>query len=77
MADKYRAGGFGFGHAKIELLNKMIEVFGPMREKYTYWMDHRDDLRNLVQQGSVAVREKAVKKLDLLQQAMGLLGRPH
>jgi tryptophanyl-tRNA synthetase len=77
MADKYRAGGFGFGHAKIELLNKMIEVFGPMREKYLDLMTHKDDLRSLVQQGSVAVRETAVKKLDMLQQAMGLLGRPH
>jgi tryptophanyl-tRNA synthetase len=77
MADKYRAGGYGFGHAKAELLNKMIEIFGPMREKYLELMNHKDDLRSIVQQGSIAVREKAILKLDQLQQAMGLLGRPH
>ena len=34
MERKYLQGGYGDGHAKAELLRKMIEVFGPMRDRY-------------------------------------------
>jgi tryptophanyl-tRNA synthetase len=39
LADKYRAGGMGYGDAKKLLLEKVIETFKPYREE-------RDHLRN-------------------------------
>ncbi|HEY5621600.1 MAG TPA: tryptophan--tRNA ligase, partial [Pontiella sp.] len=33
LAERYRAGGLGYGHAKTELLEKINEHFAPMREK--------------------------------------------
>lgn len=38
LAAKYRAGGYGYGHAKLELLSLLLEYFGPARKKYEYYM---------------------------------------
>jgi tryptophanyl-tRNA synthetase len=76
MADKYRKGGYGFGHAKLDLLSKVIETFSPMREVYQDWISRPDDLRDVLLAGSVPVREKAILKLNTLHEKLGLLGRP-
>lgn len=33
LKDKFLAGNFGYGHAKTELLNSILEYFGKAREK--------------------------------------------
>jgi len=76
MADKYRSGGYGFGHAKMDLLAKVIEIFGPMREQYDDWLKRPDDIRSVLLEGSKPVRAAAIEKLNLLHEKMGLLGRP-
>ena len=76
MADKYRAGGYGFGHAKMELLEKVKEVFGPKRDLYHDLMARPDELTDIVQMGSKKVREIAREKLEQVQESLGLLGRP-
>lgn len=76
MAHKYRAGGYGFGHAKLALLAKVQEVFGPMRERYEAYLKTPDDLRDIIHQGSAKARVIANQKLDELHALVGLLGRP-
>jgi tryptophanyl-tRNA synthetase len=76
MAAKYRAGGYGYGHAKLELLEKLKQVFGPMRDKYFDLMKRPDDLRDIVLTGSKAARAIAKAKLERVQQAVGVIGRP-
>jgi tryptophanyl-tRNA synthetase len=34
IASKYRAGNYGYGHAKLELLNIILEYFKEARERY-------------------------------------------
>lgn len=76
MAEKYREGGYGFGHAKIDLLSKIQEVFGPMRERYFEYLKSPDDLRDILQVGSRRARQLAQSKLATLHDLLGLLGRP-
>lgn len=76
LAIKYRAGHFGYGHAKLELLEKLKERFGPKRDKYFDLIRRPDDLRQIVQEGSEKARELACSKLDMIQAAVGLIGRP-
>lgn len=76
MADKYRQGGYGFGHAKQDLLKKIEEVFGPMRDIYDDYMKRPDVLRDVIRTGSQRVRHIAVAKLNQLQESLGLIGRP-
>jgi tryptophanyl-tRNA synthetase len=76
MAAKYRAGGYGYGHAKLALLEKVKEHFGPMRERYDDWIKRPDDLRDVVLAGSKRARATADAKLGKIQQAVGVIGRP-
>lgn len=77
LAAKYRAGNFGYGHAKLELLEKIKETFSPMRDKYFDYIKRPDDLRDIVLEGSKKARSLAHQKLDIIQNAMGLIGRPY
>jgi tryptophanyl-tRNA synthetase len=76
LAAKYRAGNYGYGHAKLELLEKLKERFGPMRDRYFDLMKRPDDLRQIIVEGSRRARELARIKLDIVQAAVGVLGRP-
>jgi len=76
MAAKYRAGGYGYGHAKLELLEKIKQTFGPMRDRYDELTRRPDDLRDIILQGSKTARRLASEKLEKVQQAVGVIGRP-
>lgn len=43
MARKYLQGGYGDGHAKAELHQKMVDVFGPMRDRYNTLLSTSDE----------------------------------
>jgi len=77
LADKYRAGGYGYGHAKLELIERIKAVFGPMRDRYFELIKRPDDLRDLVLTGSARARVLAREKLEKIQQAVGVIGRPY
>jgi len=38
IREKYLAGNYGYGHAKLELLDILLEYFGPARKKYEAFM---------------------------------------
>ena len=76
MRDKYTAGGYGYGHAKMELLDKIKATFGPIRDQYNHWMGRQEDLRNLLHDGSRKARVLAGEKLNRIQDRLGLIGRP-
>jgi len=76
MREKYIAGGYGYGHAKMELLEKLKEKFGPMRDKYVSWMNRQGDLREMLHEGSRNARALAAEKLNMVQGRLGLIGRP-
>jgi tryptophanyl-tRNA synthetase len=59
MEDSYRRGGYGYGHAKQDLLAKIKETFGPMRERYETLHKNPDDLFDRLQEGARRVRAMA------------------
>jgi tryptophanyl-tRNA synthetase len=76
MAAKYRAGGYGYGHAKLALLDKIKMTFGGMRDRYFDLIKRPDDLRSIILKGSERARALADVKLEKLQAAVGVIGRP-
>ncbi len=74
LAERYLAGGMGYGHAKLVLLEKVHELFSPMRDRYFDWSKRPDDICDVLRMGANKVREIAKKKLDQVQTAVGLLG---
>jgi len=72
LAERYRAGGMGYGHAKTELLDKINELFGPMREKRAELADDMDFVEDVLRQGAEKARKLARETLRNARQAVGL-----
>jgi len=72
LAERYRAGGMGYGHAKTELLDKINELFGPMREKRAELADDMDFVEDVLRQGAEKARKLARETLRSARQAVGL-----
>ncbi len=71
MAAKLRAGGYGWGHAKKDLLNALIAKFGDAREKYNYYMEHTDELDEILLQGAEKARKVADATLKRVRSKCG------
>jgi tryptophanyl-tRNA synthetase len=72
MADKLRAGGYGYGHAKKDLLAKYHEVFGPMQARRDELADNMDYVEQVLRDGAARARAEAAKTLDKAREACGL-----
>ena len=72
LAGRYRAGNFGYGTAKKELLEKMNEHFAPMREKRAELENNRDYVEEVLRKGAEKAREEARKTLQAARKAVGL-----
>ena len=73
LAERYRAGGMGYGHAKTELLDKINEHFGPMREKRAELADDMDYVENVLRKGAEKASVLARETLDKARHAVGLV----
>jgi tryptophanyl-tRNA synthetase len=52
MHDKLKAGGYGWGHAKKDLLTLIDIKFSKEREKYLYYMNNLHELDNILLKGA-------------------------
>ena len=72
LADKYRAGGMGYGTAKKMLLEKIETFFAPARAKRAELVKHPDAVETVLQQGAAKARAEAQKTMELARRAVGL-----
>jgi len=72
LAERYRAGGLGYGHAKTELLEKINEHFGPMREKRRELEGDMDYVEDVLRQGAEKARKLSIETLRQARRAVGL-----
>jgi len=72
LAERYRAGGMGYGHAKMELLEKINEHFGPMREKRRELAEDMDYVNDILRTGAAKASVLARETLQKARQAVGL-----
>ena len=52
MKVNYENGGYGYGHAKQALFELIIEKFAQPRERYSYYMNHLDEIDNALAVGA-------------------------
>jgi tryptophanyl-tRNA synthetase len=64
MHNKLKAGGYGWGHAKKDLLNIIDLKFSKEREKYLYYMNNLHELDDILLKGSNKAR-KIAKETNL------------
>lgn len=76
LAEKYRGGNYGYGHAKLELLALAEAHFAPQREKYEQLMARPGDLEDILAQGAQRARSVAHPVIERVREAVGLPRRP-
>jgi tryptophanyl-tRNA synthetase len=71
MREKYIAGGYGYGHAKKELFNTLLNKYKVQREKYNYLMQNTSELELLLSIGEKKAAQVAQLTLEDVRQKLG------
>ena len=71
LKEKYTKGGFGYGHAKTELLNYILSNFSSEREKFDYYMSNKEELEAVLKTGSEKADKVAQKVLSRVREKLG------
>lgn len=72
LAQRYRAGGMGYGEAKQAVHDAALAYFGPARERREQLAADTDTLNEILAEGARKAREKGKQVLDRVQAACGL-----
>ncbi len=71
MRKNYLAGGYGYGHAKKELLGVLVDKYEEQRNRYQELMEDPQTLEDALKTGADKAREVASGVLTRLRDALG------
>ena len=71
MKTNYIKGGYGYGHAKTDLLNLIITKYKSEREKYNFYMGNLDKLDSILKAGAVQASKTADEVLYRVRRKVG------
>jgi len=71
MRKKYKAGGFGYGHAKTALYELLLEKYKQPRERYAYLMENKQELDAALEKGADKARKVAKATLKRVREILG------
>jgi tryptophanyl-tRNA synthetase len=71
LREKYLAGGFGYGHAKAELVGLILDTFRKEREEYERYMNDAGYLESVLAKGKEKAGGEAERKLGLVRERLG------
>ncbi len=72
IAEKYKAGGYGYGHAKKELLALIKDYFADAREKRKQLEKNMDYVFDVLREGGKKARERAETVMEPIRSKTGL-----
>ena len=76
LAQRYRAGGMGYGEAKQMLLEKIDQLFTPAREKRKQLAAHPEQVETVLRRGAEKARSEARKTMAMVREAVGFKPTP-
>lgn len=71
MKNNYTKGGYGYGHAKTDLLNLILTKYKTEREKYNYYMSNLDKIDSILKAGALQASKTADKVLNRVRIKVG------
>lgn len=71
LRKKYLAGNFGYGHAKKEFLQLILEKYSEERRLYDYFISNQEELNRILEAGEAKAREVAFKVIDRVRGKLG------
>jgi len=70
---RYRSGKEGYGHFKKYLKELIWEEFAEAREKRAYYIEHPNEVKEILEQGAKKVQKIANEKMTQVRDAVGIL----
>ncbi len=77
MKAKFIAGNYGYGHAKTELLNAILDYFQEAREKREELVNNIEYVETVLAKGAEKARAIAREKITAAKKAVGLAGNAY
>ena len=71
MRANYLGGNYGYGHAKQAFYELLIETFKTEREKYHYYMNHLEEVDQILKQGAQKAHQVADEVLKRVRKKLG------
>jgi tryptophanyl-tRNA synthetase len=71
MRENYIKGGYGYGHAKKELLELILSKFAEERAKYNYLMENKNELESALKNGALKAQMVAKSVLERVRLKIG------
>ncbi|MDO6489823.1 MULTISPECIES: tryptophan--tRNA ligase [unclassified Cellulophaga] len=71
MRAKYKAGNYGYGHAKQELFEVIVAKFADAREKYEYYMNNLEEIDAALAIGAAKATKVANEVLSRVRAKVG------
>jgi len=72
LQERYKSGGEGHGHFKLYLADIMWEYFRPHREKRSYYMNHQNEVREILASGASKAKELASPMMEQIRALSGI-----
>jgi len=73
IAQKYRNGGYGYGHAKKELLYMINDYFSEARERRHELAKNMDYIQDVLSEGSKKARKRAEQVMEPIREITGIV----
>ncbi|WP_143605296.1 tryptophan--tRNA ligase [Streptobacillus notomytis] len=74
MKEKFVAGNYGYGHAKKELLERILDYFKEQRERRIALENNLDYVKEVLRNGRERANKIALDKMIEVRKAVGLIG---
>tara|TARA_A100000164_G_scaffold123338_1_gene109256 strand:- start:1884 stop:2864 length:981 start_codon:yes stop_codon:yes gene_type:complete len=71
MKNNYKKGGYGFGHAKKELIELIINNYSEQRKKFKYYISNPNEVEKILKDGSTKAQITADKVLKRVRKKLG------
>ena len=72
MKEQYKKGGLGDVKIKKILYEVLEELLNPIREKRKYYENNMDEVKKILEEGTIKAREEASKTLKEVKKAIGI-----
>ena len=73
LQERYKSGKEGYGHFKKYLKELIWEEFVEAREKRAYYLNHLDEVRDILDTGAKKAQAVAESKMQQVREAVGIL----
>ena len=71
MRKNYESGNYGYGHAKQDLYELILERFKEERARYTYFMKHTSEIEKALEKGAAKASIVANSVLERVRKKLG------